>query len=196
MVHGSPQDDVADTASEPVDDLVSLLTETANGNRKAFADLYARTCGRLLAIAHKMTGERALAEEVLQEAFLTIWQKAGLYSPNLGAPMAWMTTLVRHKAIDRLRLVGGSREIAIGTDIELDEMASSIPRRGEGQLVEAQSILRCLEKLKDKQQKFIVLAFYKGLTHQELSLETDTPLGTVKSDLRRGLSDLKVCLEQ
>lgn len=181
---------------EQPDELASLIAATADGDRGAFAELYRLTSARLLGTICRMTGDRHLAEEILQEAFLTIWQKAGHYSPALGAPIAWMTTLVRHKAIDRLRLVGGSREIAFGADADFEQLLGGTSPANETQIVLEQSIMHCLQKLKEKQQRLILLAFYNGLTHEELSTETRTPLGTVKSDVRRGLLDMKVCLEQ
>lgn len=180
--------------SEP-DPIAPLLAATAKGDRTAFAELYRQTSHRLLGIACRMLGERSLAEEVLQEAFLTIWQKANLYKPDAGHGMAWLTTLVRHRAIDRLRLVGGSREIAVGASADL-EPYSATQATAETAIVVSQSIERCMEGLKSKQRTMIALAFYYGLTHEELSQRTDTPLGTVKSDMRRGLADLRSCLER
>ncbi|MDH3581942.1 MAG: sigma-70 family RNA polymerase sigma factor [Hyphomicrobiales bacterium] len=185
--------EMAQTEPEP---LAALLAATAKGDREAFAELYRLTSSRLLGIACKMTGDRELAEEILQEAFLTVWQKAGLYRDDLGMPLAWLTTIVRHRTIDRLRLTGGSREIPVGADAELDLLLAGKIGKLESEIVIEQSILRCLEGLKEKQQKFILLAFYHGLTHEELSARTETPLGTVKSDMRRGLASLKVCLER
>lgn len=181
------------TETEP---LATLLAATAKGDRAAFAELYRLTSSKLLGIACKMTGDRELAEEIVQEAFLTVWQKAALYRDDLGMPLAWLTTIVRHRTIDRLRLTGGSREIPVGADAELELLLSGKGGKLESEIVIEQSILRCLEGLKEKQQKFILLAFYHGLTHEELSARTDTPLGTVKSDMRRGLANLKTCLEQ
>lgn len=180
--------------SEP-DPVAPLLAATANGDRAAFADLYRQTSHRLLGIACRMLGDRELAEEVLQEAFLTIWQKAELYKPDAGHGMAWLTTLVRHRAIDRLRLVGGTREVAVGASAELEPYSAG-QTTTENSIVVSQSIERCMEGLKSKQRTMIALAFYYGLTHEELSQRTDTPLGTVKSDLRRGLADLRSCLER
>lgn len=189
-----PSEQPIGSQSEP-DPIAPLLAATAEGDRAAFADLYQQTSHRLLGIACRMLGDRELAEEVLQEAFLTIWQKAKLYRPDAGHGMAWLTTLVRHRAIDRLRLVGGSREIAVGASAELEPYSAS-ESRTETAIVVSQSIERCMEDLKSRQRTIIALAFYYGLTHEELAQRTDTPLGTVKSDMRRGLADLRSCLER
>lgn len=179
-----------------IEPLEPLLAATADGDRKAFAELYRLTSGRLFAIACKLAGDRKLAEEVLQEAFLTIWQKAGLYNAESGAAVAWMTTVVRHKVIDRLRLAGTSREIAVGADTELELLLTAPTHGVESQIVLEQSIQRCLEGLTENQRRLVLLAFYHGLTHEELSRKTSAPLGTVKSNMRRGLADLRTCLER
>ena len=178
------------------DQLASLLAATAGGNHEAFAKLHRLTRVRLLRIAHRITGDRAVAEEVLQEVFLSIWQKAHLYSEASGAPIAWMTFLVRNRAIDRLRVIERRRGLAPGADSDMDRFQSRIAGKTETQILVEQSVLRCLQNLQEKYRAFILLAFYEEMTHRELSRATNTPLGTVKSNLRRGLAKLKLCLEQ
>lgn len=185
----------AATERPAADPFVALLASVAEGDQAAFTSLYAATSDQLLGIAVKMLGHRELAEEVLQEAFLAIWQKAGSYQPALGAPMAWLTTIVRHRAIDRLRLMGRSPEIAAGGDTDLDALLSDPEGRPESTILLRKSILDCLQHLNQKRRHAILLAFYYGYTHEELSSRTGTPLGTVKSDLRRGLADLRGCLD-
>ncbi|MCG8545096.1 MAG: sigma-70 family RNA polymerase sigma factor [Alphaproteobacteria bacterium] len=175
--------------------LEPLLAAAADGDRDAFAKLYRLTSARLFAIACKLTGDKKLAEEALQEAFLAIWQNARLYDAGSGAAIAWMTTIVRHKVIDRLRLAGTTREIAVGADAELEPLFSA--KAGmESKIVLEQSIQRCLDGLTENQRELVLLAFYYGLTHDELSRKTSAPLGTVKSNVRRGLASLKACLER
>ncbi|MGI9385162.1 MAG: RNA polymerase sigma factor [Methyloligellaceae bacterium] len=187
---------LAATEALPADPLVALLASVAEGDREAFTSLYAATSDRLLGIAVKMLGHRDLAEEVLQEAFLAVWQKAGSYRPVLGAPMAWLTTIVRHRAIDRLRLMGRSSEIAAGGDTDLDALLPDQGVRPESTILLRKSILECLQGLKQKQRDVILLSFFYGYTHEELSSRTGAPLGTVKSDVRRGLTDLRGCLDR
>lgn len=185
----------SETAAVP-DPLVALMKSVAAGDRDAFAELYRATASRMLGLAVRMLGRRELAEEVLQEAFLAVWQKASSYRPELGAPIAWITTIVRHRAIDRLRLIGGSLETAAGSLDELESVLGEASGKSESGIVIQKTIQDCLEGLKDNQRKFILLAFYYGYTHEELSSQTGTPLGTVKSGVRRGLADLRACLEQ
>lgn len=176
--------------------LVALLAEVGKHNRVAFAELYALTGKKLLGLAVKMTGNREAGEEILQEAFLTIWKKARLYQPDLGSPMAWLSTIVRHRAIDRMRLARHSSEIAIGGHEELDLVSPPSYDPCEAKGVIGPTIVRCLQHLLEKRRHLILMAFHQGFTHDELSCRTGLPLGTVKSEVRRGLADLRHCLQQ
>ena len=178
------------------DMLSNLLTSTADGDKAAFAELYNLTGSRLLGIAVKILGRRELAEEVLQEAFLSIWQNAGKFRADIGSPLGWLTTIVRHRAIDRLRMAGTTREVAVGSGSDLDDLGAEAPGKSEAGIIMQQAILNCLEHLKDNQRQLILLAFYYGLTHEELAARTSVPLGTVKSSVRRGLEGLRYCLEK
>lgn len=175
-----------------VDPLKALLVDVAAGDRAAFKVLYDRCSGRLLAILIRMIGRRDLAEDVLQDSFLTIWQKAKLYSPSLGAPMAWMTTLVRRKAIDRLRLVwreAPGSESDVSTLEQNQDFSLAVP---EAALNVA--MRRALESLSHEYRKAIELTYLYGLTNEELAEKLAVPLGTAKSRVRRGLAQLKALL--
>ena len=184
----------SDRAFEP-DRLAALLAATAQGERAAFAELYRLTSGRLLAIAIRITGQHGAAEEVLQEAFLAVWQKAHRYRPDLGSALGWLTTILRHRAIDRVRSIRATRESTVGGDAELDAFSLATSGPSEDRTVAGRSVLRCLERLDAGRRTLILLAFYQGFTHVELSARLALPLGTVKSDIRRGLSDLRTCLD-
>lgn len=194
--HQAAQQAQAGSDHEP-DRLARLLEATAAGDRKAFAQLYQATASRLLGIAVKMLGQRDLAEEVLQETFLTVWQKAGQHNAELGSAIGWLTTILRHKTIDRMRSIGASPEIAVGADADLEEMTGSSAATGtDTGMVVGQAVLRCLKGIKETRREYILLAFCFGFTHEELADRTGMPLGTIKSDVRRGLADLRMCLER
>ena len=177
---GEPQ-----TVTE-LDSLARLLAAAAKGDRQAFGRIYQLSSGRLFAVALRITRRRELAEEVLQEAYVTIWHKAHQYYPDRGAPMAWMTTIVRNRAIDHLRR--RPRE-----DQELDQEApGDIDAWFDGA---AADVRGCLAVLPGNQRQAILLAYYYGMTHEELALQMSAPLGTVKSWVRRGLSRLRECYE-
>ena len=179
-----------------IDPLEELLEASGRGDRQAFARLYNLSASRLLPIALRILRQRESAEEVLQEAYITIWKKAGQYHPDRGRPLAWMGTIVRNRSIDAVR----SRDREPRSEASLDDVIDA--GLGAELTIETpydaiDSGLRgCLELLQAKQQKAIVLAYYYGHTHEELANSLDTPLGTVKSWVRRGLLQLKECLDQ
>lgn len=176
------------------DDLERLLTATAEQDRAAFAQLYRLTSPRLFAIALKMMRRRDLAEDILQDAYLAIWRKASRYDPKKGAALPWMTTVVRHRALDYLRSAKAAAADALG-----DERAQS-SGVGEGGMpmfdgVAGHTLAECLARLSAAQREAIVLAYCYGFTHEELAARLSCPVGTVKSWVRRGLLQLKECFE-
>lgn len=168
--------------------LERLLQSSAGGDRAAFADLYAETATRLFGVALRIVGRPDHAEDVLQEAFVRIWHRAGDYRPERGSPLAWLCTIVRNKAIDRRR-----RE---RPEVELDEERAAEESPDTSLLSEdARQLQACLEALGEPQRGCVVMAFVEGYTHQELAARLDRPLGTIKSWIRRSLGQLKLCLE-
>ncbi len=178
------------------DDMGDLLLATGRGEQPAFAHLYNLSSPILFAIALRTLRRRELAEEVLQESYLSIWKKAGQYHPARGRALAWMITIVRNRAIDRLRAEGrlGDRLEGLEDDSVSSRAANVVEPSIPGHL--AQTVRGCIEQLQNNYRKSILLAYYYGLTHEELAARLETPLGTVKSWVRRGLHQLKGCVEQ
>lgn len=176
------------------DRLSGLLAATALGDRRAFAELYENTRSKLFAVSLRIVRERQIAEEVLQDSFVSIWNHAGDYARAKSAPTTWMTAIVRNRSLDVLRRSG--REVA---DID-DRIASSVPDAGptpdEAALAsaDARAISRCMKELEVEQRQAISLAFFHGMSHSELAGHIGRPLGTVKTHIRRGLLRLKDCL--
>lgn len=166
-----------------------LLSLVASGDRAAFRILFERTAPRQLAIARRILGRTDLAEDAVQEAYLTIWTKAANYRENLGSADAWITTIVRRRAIDFLRASPWlSREVAESvTNPAQSAITTSTPER--------LTLEHCLSALEQKVNTAIRLAYVYGFTHSELSQRLDIPLGTLKSRIKRGLASLKECLE-
>lgn len=173
----------------PPNELEVLLAATARGDRTAFARLYELTGGTLFGIALGMLGQRDRAEDATQEAYLLVWRKAGQYSPDRGSALAWLTTLTRRCAIDQLRR--RKREPA-GVDAAELPLAAAEPSASDS--LDA-ALIECLKQLRADSRQAILLAFYHGLTHDELARRLNAPLGTVKSWVRRGLQRLKACLD-
>ncbi len=177
------------------DPLIDLLAATARGDRQAFSELYRLTRGRLYAITLALLRQQDTAEDVLQETYLAIWRTAGQYQPGRAPALVWMMAIARHRAIELLRQ---RRRRAAEINAEpLDEEALQIPDSRPSQSVEhlAHAIQECLRRLSADQSQVIGLAFFHGLSHEELAARLRTPLGTVKSWVRRGLLQLKGCLE-
>ena len=173
-----------------VDPLPKLLADTAQGNRAAFQQLYRVSSPRLFAVALRLMCRRDLAEDVLQDAYVSIWRKAGQYRPDRGEPLAWMCRIVRNRAIDKLRAEAPRREMAKLEDVPESALADPESENASPERPGA-SLRACLGKLKADQRRSIILAFYYGMSHDELAAHMDVPLGTVKSWIRRGLLQLK-----
>ncbi len=184
------------TAPVDADALAPLLAAAAGGDRAAFAEVYRATSARFFGIALSLMRRRDLAEEVLQEAYLTIWRKAALYETGKGSAEAWMAAIVRHRSIDRLR-AGKRNPVDLAAPEELDNSTAGLAF-GQVPADSAldQSLRQCLARLGDKQRQAILLAFYHGMTHEELAAQLDAPLGTVKSWVRRGLIQMKELLDE
>ncbi len=179
--------------AEDRDRLAGLLASVAAGDRSGLARVYALTAPKLLAAARRILGSNPAAEDAVQEAFVRIWQRAGDYDPAIASPMAWMTTIARHAAIDIGRK--GSERIARASD-ELDaDMSEQLGMAaGPGDPLAADRLATCLGNLDRERRQMVVLAYCYGLSREELSARFDRPVATVKTLLRRGLLALKECL--
>ena len=173
-----------------------LLERCGDGDEGALEALYASTAPRLLGVALRIVRQEALAEEVLQEAFLKIWRHAPSYSRELGAPLTWLTSIVRHEALDTLR----RRRVREDNESPQSERFAELtpdPRAPVDVATADAEILRtCLGRLEPAVRDCIVRAYCEGYSHDELSTAHAAPLGTVKSWIRRGLVKLRSCFDE
>ncbi|MFN0301551.1 MAG: sigma-70 family RNA polymerase sigma factor [Burkholderiales bacterium] len=191
------------TVSEGSARLEQLIARTALKDQAAFKQLYDLTVRTLLAITVRLLREQAWAEEVLQEAYVSIWNSAGNYSSAKAAPMTWLMTIARNRAMDALRSTTSERATIVRPVVSDDEESSlpDIADESAGPLerlmqnIDAKQLKGCLQTLEPSQRQAVALAFYDGLTHSELAVHMREPLGTVKAWVRRGLEKLKKCLE-
>jgi len=176
--------------------LQDLLGAVAAGDQAAFQSLYQATSAKLFGVVLRLVARRDLAEEVLQETYLRIWDRAADYRSERGSPMAWMMTIGRNRAIDCRRRLW--RERPFHSDDEAVARPDPAPDPLDWAIAgaEARRVELCLEQLDKAQRDCLVLAICDGLTHDELSRRLERPLGTVKSWMRRGLDRLKLCLER
>ena len=172
--------------------LAHLLQRCAEGDRAAFRLLYDAQAPRLFGLALRLTRERSLAADVVHDAFCQVWQRAASFDPQRGSAEAWLTGLVRYRAIDVLRKRGHER-IGVDRSDEPDTAASPLERLLA--TAAGQALHRCLAKLDEDQRRVIALAFVDGLSYAKVSERLRIPLGTAKSRIRRGLLALKACLE-
>jgi RNA polymerase sigma-70 factor, ECF subfamily len=175
--------------------LTDLIAATARGDRGAFAGLYAATSPQLFAVALRIMRRRDRAEEVLQDAFVSIWKRARDYDATKGSVLTWMASIVRHRAIDLLRRERPSVPLDDAPGQESWASSEPDPYEATAASAEARRVRDCLDRLEGKQREAIQLAYYEGITQEELAVRLAAPLGTVKSWVRRGLMRLKDCLE-
>jgi len=176
--------------------LMELLARTALADQRAFAELYRLTAPHLYAVAVRILREGAAAEEVLQESFVNVWHHAASYVAAKSQPLTWLTSIVRNRCLDRLR----RREI---DTVTMDDEGEGVNIAAEGPAplelllagADALAVRSCIEALEAGPKQAIALAFYRGLSHSELSRHLKQPLGTVKSWVRRALERLRACLD-
>ena len=173
-------------------ELLYLLSRTGLQDRQAFRRLYELTSGKLLAVALRLMRDRTRAEDILQDAYVQIWHRAQDYHAQRGTVMGWLVTIVRYRAIDVLR-----RERITGSAAELEDIEdpSPTPDFVTGAREEADALEECMRRLSPSQRQSISLAFLDGLTHEQLAGRLDSPLGTIKSRIRRSLERLRECLQ-
>jgi RNA polymerase sigma-70 factor (ECF subfamily) len=181
------------THSDGGDELATILEAVARGDRQAFARLYERTSAKLYGICLRLLGNEAEAEDVLQDVYVTVWQKAERFDRGRASPITWLAVLARNKGIDRLRRrATRSEPIEAAAEVE-DE--SPLPFELVRQKQEAGRLSDCLEELDERPRAMIRAAFLDGATYPELAEREGVPLGTMKSWIRRAMQRLRGCLE-
>ncbi len=180
-------------SSSPLDtfDHASALEACARGDRRALRDIYERESRWLLGVAMRITRDREAAQDIVQDAFLLIWQRAASYRRALGSGRGWIYTVVRHRALDEAR----RRQIVFAAGDELEGLSDAAGLHApEVTSDSADSLDRCLHALDENKRECIVAAFVDGYTHDQIAAKLAAPLGTVKAWIRRGLLQLKECL--
>jgi RNA polymerase sigma-70 factor (ECF subfamily) len=172
-----------------------LLQQCGRGDQSGFAELYRRTSPRLFALCVRMLRDRGLAEDVLQEIFVTVWRRAASFDAARGSAITWLIALTRNRAIDRLR---AQRETPLDPLMAPEQLAGDgfSPALAAEGAQEYGRLQRCLEQLDPQPQGCIREAFFSGATYNELARRSNVPLGTMKSWIRRGLLQLRKCLGQ
>ncbi|MEX5748626.1 RNA polymerase sigma factor [Massilia sp. X63] len=178
--------------------LNAWLRGAAQKDAFAFRELYEASSPRLYGLALRILHRRELAEEALQESFVSIWHHAGDYQAGLSAPMTWMSTIVRNKSFDLLRRLQVEVEID-GEDFDERVLASlrdpaANPAEALELSSEARALAACMSALEERHRKVVGLAFFHDLSHSDVAQKLALPVGTVKTWIRRSLARLQACL--
>jgi RNA polymerase sigma-70 factor, ECF subfamily len=172
-----------------------LLARVAKKDAAAFAEFYDRTSPVLFTLAKSIVIDAALAEDVLQEVYLQIWEKAEVFDPALGKPISWALALTRNKSLDRLRS-SKRRHSAMQEFAEALDNPASEPTAANVELKETADIVKqAMSALPEKQRQAIELALLRGFAHSEVAEVMGEPLGTVKAWIRRGIIEIRARLK-
>jgi RNA polymerase sigma-70 factor (ECF subfamily) len=175
------------------DESNGLMALVATGDRAALGALFSAEGGRLVAVAQRIVRRRDLAEEVVQDAFVAAWQRARQFDPTRGAARAWLTTIVRNRALNLLR--DGARVEYHDGETLADMGDRDVDAEGAfNQLADRDALRHCLGGLDGQKRRAILLCYVTGLNHGEIAALLNAPLGTVKAWIRRGVAALQECL--
>jgi RNA polymerase sigma-70 factor (ECF subfamily) len=174
------------------EDLMALVHD---GDARAFEIVYDRHCGAAFSLAYRMCGRRAVAEDVLQEAFLSLWRSGSRYDRTRGSVRNWILRIVHNRAVDALRR-GIVRERDLYHEDGIIERQAGVERTEEQTLQREQTreVQGVLRELPEEQSRIIELAYFGGFTHTEIASMLQLPIGTVKGRIRLGLAKLRVAL--
>jgi RNA polymerase sigma-70 factor, ECF subfamily len=184
-----------DAANGTDDELARLIHACAARDRQALRRLYDLMAGQMLASMVRILRRRALAEEALQDVFVSIWQRAEQFEGGRGPARIWLMAIARHRAIDVLR----SERVDLYREADVEQLPQPATEGvGDWSSVgrSAAALARCFQELSGEQRRGIELAFVNGYSHADIARVTGEPLGTIKSWIRRGLASLRQCLER
>lgn len=175
------------------DRLATLLSRVADRDEAAFDELYRATSAKLFGVVVRILHRPGLAEEVLQETYVKVWEHASVFDPSIASPITWMAAIARNRALDEVR-----RKTTVSLDQApgLDEIPSEDAHPLEGMELseDVARLMRCLDGLEAERRELVLLAYRHGLTRDALAERYACPVGTIKTWLRRSLAQLKDCL--
>jgi RNA polymerase sigma-70 factor (ECF subfamily) len=173
----------------------SILKRIASGEKAAVEECITTFGGLIWSLARRFTYTQADAEDAVQDIFIDLWKNAARYDPDVAMEVTFVTMIARRRLIDRLRQNRRHHDTEAITD-ELSNFLAD-PKRPDREVelcADAATAVKAMEQLRPEQQKIIQLAVFHGMTHQEIADLTGTPLGTVKSHVRRGLLHIREAL--
>jgi RNA polymerase sigma-70 factor (ECF subfamily) len=186
--HAAP----SDAAIPSRQDLADALSRTAQGDQAAFREVYAATSVKLFGIILRILGRRDLAEDVLQQVYIRVWEHAGEFDPAAGSPLEWLVAIARKRALDETR-PATARPLEDCPELlqALNGAGSPVdPERNADHL----RLQACLDRLGPDRREVVALAYHYGMTREEIAVSTNRPVATVKAWLRQSLAEIKDCL--
>jgi RNA polymerase sigma-70 factor, ECF subfamily len=175
------------------DDLARLLSRVAARDAAAFSAVYSQTNAKLYGIVARILNRGDAAADVVQEAYVRIWERAGEFDPHKGSPLAWMATIARNRALDEVRRVRpGSLEDQPESFEPAADDADPLAARERSEALAA--LINCLQGLENEKRAIVLLAYYRGLSREALAKRFGRPVATIKTWLHRSLTQLKDCL--
>ena len=171
------------------EDLASAIAAVATGDTAAFALVYTATAAKLFGIIVRIVRRPEVAEEVLQEVYLRVWQHANAFDGRRGSPITWLATIARHRALDEVRCKNAM--LAMDECPEALDLASADDLRGEDDDMLTRDLGAALERLSGEKRSILLLAYCYGLTREEIATRAGRPIPTIKTWLRRSLAELK-----
>jgi len=182
--------------AENANDDEQLMLRVAQGDRSAFEALYDRFAAPLYSLALKMLANAAEAQDLLQEVFLSIWNKAPTFRAARGTAFSWVVSQLRNRAIDRLRARRRHGELMEANAPDLEptgsDVSSSAHQVDAGE--RAREVRSAMGQLSDEQRQVLRMAFFEGLTQVEIAEKLEEPLGTIKARAHRGMARLRIIL--
>ena len=175
-------------------DLTDAISRVAAGDRVAFRTVYAATCVKLYGIVVRILGRRDLAEDVMQDVYVRVWQRAGDFDAASGSPITWLATIARNLALDEVKRKTAS-SLEDFPEI-LQRSSSDDPSANQERNEELRRLHTCLDGLGQERREVVLLAYHYGMTRAEISNRFGRPVATVKTWLRRSLAQLRDCLGQ
>lgn len=175
------------------DRLIAALGQVAAHDRSALRQVYDMTSAKLFGICLRICADRDAAEDILQDVYIKVWNRAGRFDAGRASPITWLCTIARNSAIDWCR---SSRRPGMLPEDAAAQVADSTPS-ADLMIEHAQDsarIIACLDQLEERQGASIRAAFLDGLTYAQVADRMAVPLGTMKSWIRRGLQQLKACM--
>ena len=174
-------------------DLVALMQRMAKRDRAAFSAVYAATSGKMYGVVLRIVGRRDVADEILQEVYVKIWERAGDFDARRASPITWMATIARNRALDEARKAKpiSLEEMPAGFDVVSDApLALDLLMQSE----DGRRLHDCLQRLDEEKRNVVVQAYLHGMSREDLGRRFDRPVPTIKTWLHRSLAQLKDCL--